>query len=53
MVLGYEHLDVAKTLGNIAIVYRNQGKYDEALVEYHKAEKVFVSVWLRAPGRGQ
>jgi hypothetical protein len=36
---------VAKTNNNIALVYQTQGKYEEALVEYHKAEKVFVGVY--------
>jgi tetratricopeptide (TPR) repeat protein len=29
----------------MAVVYRNQGKYDEALDLYHRAEKVFVAVY--------
>ena len=45
--------DVATTHNNMAVVYWNQGKYDETLDLYHKAEKVRVAVYGHAPGRGR
>jgi tetratricopeptide (TPR) repeat protein len=35
-VLGTEHPSTATTYNNIALVYTNQGKYDEALKWYRK-----------------
>ncbi len=46
--------DVARTYNNIAIVYRNQGKYDAALVEYQKSLDIKIRVFGYAqPGRGR
>ena len=33
-------LDVAKSYNNIGIVYKNQGKYEEALVQYSRALEI-------------
>ena len=35
--LGDDHPDVATTYNNMASVYDNQGKYDEALAMYEKS----------------
>ena len=35
--LGDDHPDVAMTYNNMAIVYKKQGKYEEALAMYEKA----------------
>jgi pentatricopeptide repeat protein len=36
-VFGSDHLDVAASYNNIAIIYRKQGKYEEALEYYQKS----------------
>ena len=36
---------MASTLLNIAVVYHRQGKYDEALDLYQKAERVYIAVY--------
>ena len=43
-VFGPDHLLVADTQNNIAIVLRQQGKYPEALEMYEKALKTRVAV---------
>jgi hypothetical protein len=43
---------VADTLLNIANVYDSQGKYDETLDLYQKAEKVYVALYGHG-GRGR
>jgi tetratricopeptide (TPR) repeat protein len=35
--LGRDHPDVAQTLSNLGILYRNQGKYAEAEAHYKRA----------------
>ena len=37
MALGSDHPDVAMSYNNMAIVYKNQGKYVEALEQHQKA----------------
>ena len=36
-MLGEEHPDVADSLNNLASLYKNQGKYDEAEKMYNEA----------------
>ncbi len=41
-----DHLDVAKSYNNIAIIYKNQGKYEEALEMYSKSLDIKRSYFL-------
>ena len=38
--LGEQHPDVGQTYNNMAVVYENQGKYEQALELYSKAPPV-------------
>ena len=38
--LGADHPDVAKTLNDMAIVYKKQQKYEEALKTYHESLRI-------------
>ena len=38
-----DHPDVADTYNNIAIVYKKQGKYEEALEYYNKALTIYIN----------
>ena len=40
--LGDDHPDVADTYNNMAVVYRNQGKYEEALAMHEKALSIYL-----------
>ena len=41
----YHHPSAAKSYNNIGVVYKEQGKHEEALVQYQKALQVFLDVY--------
>jgi tetratricopeptide (TPR) repeat protein len=49
---GQDSLDVAASYNNIAIIYRNQGKYEEALEYYQKDLDITVRLVGRPAERG-
>ena len=44
-VLGKDHVDVAKSYNNMAVVYRAQGKYGEALELYEQSLAIRIKVF--------
>lgn len=44
LFLGHNYPDVATSYNNIELVYKNQGKHDEALSMYQKSLKTKLSV---------